>query len=120
MTYGNVELLSITRILAYYKSKENLKVNVSFYSTYSPSNEYLYYNEPAVPLYKKQKFYLAVQFKPPQLLTSSSLKKIQGLTNFFSVWERHQSDTKPDLVNRGRIQIIRTINHELFTCQHAV
>lgn len=82
---------------------------------------YIYYSEPATSLdLSKKMFLLALQTRPPQLLLPPRWKKIYDLLNFFSVEERDDSRTEPNLVNKGGVLVIQTLNHEFFAWQHEI
>ena len=72
---------------------------------------YIYYSEPATSLdLSKKMFLLALQTRPPQFLLPPRWEKIYDLLNFFSVEERDDSRTEPNLVNKGGDLVIQTLN----------
>ena len=111
----------IEKFLAYYRTKQNFNVKIFYYSTYSPLNWiHLLQRTCNVSRPFKKMFLLALQTRPPQLLLPPRWKKIYDLLNFFSVEERDDSRTEPNLVNKGGVLVIQTLNHEFFAWQHEI
>lgn len=51
---------------------------------------------------------------------TSSLEGKLVLLGRFSIEEKHDGRTEPDLVNRGGVRVLRTRNHEWFEREHAI
>lgn len=83
----------IEKFLAYYKGKQISKVKLFYYSAHSPLDwKHLLQRHWSL---SKRRYYFAVETRPLQLVSPLRRKKIS------SVGERPDSQTEPDLVEKG-------------------